>query len=220
QFANANLGNADFSSAHLDGVSFDYALLTNAVFQHAWVITAASGLRPSFTGANLQSAVFDGATLTNVIFTNAAFGVANPNDSTKTAGVWLFSLSQAQQTLIAGELENAAKHQFALTLPVLSQLQTPGPVGPAIVTQFKSKGAITLTADAVLAIMTESIYWQLTDGATQYAIFQSYDTVNSRPALGVASGTDYTPTPEFTLPLSLQSYLNNGPVNATVVAAF
>jgi uncharacterized protein YjbI with pentapeptide repeats len=219
QFANANLGNADFSSAYLQGVCFDYAVLTNAIFQHAHLITAASGLRPSLIGANLQSANFDDTTLNNVIFTNAAFGVANPNNAQTPAGVWLFSLSQAQQTLVSGELQNASAHQFPLSLQSLQQLQTPGPVGKGIATQFKNAG-ITLTADAVLAIMSDAIYWQLTDGATKYVIFQSYDQVNSRPALGVAAGTDYTPNPQFTLPLSLQSHLNNGPVDAAVVAAF
>lgn len=219
QFSNANLGNADFSNCFsLAGVSFDYAILTNAVFQGATLSTAASGLRTSFIGANLQSANFDGATLNNITFTNAAFGVANPNIPSSSNGVWLFSLSQAQQALISGELTNAAAHQFPLSMPSLSQLQTPGPVGRGIAQQFATAG-ITLTSDAILAIMGDSAYWQVTDGATDYVIFQSYDS-QTRPALGVAAGTKYTPTPQFTLPLSLQSHLNNGPADAAVAAAF
>jgi uncharacterized protein YjbI with pentapeptide repeats len=228
QFDNVNLGNADFSSANLAGVSFDYAILTNAVFQNAQLSTAAGGAQASFVGANLQSANFDGTTLTNVVFTNAAFGVANPNDATLPAGVWLFSLSQADQTLIVPQLQNAANtnppstppRQFTLSLQSLQQLQVPGPVGAGIVAGFKSNGGIALTSDAVLTIMSESVYWRVTDGSTHYVIFQSYDSKNYTPALGVAAGSDYTPTPQFILPLSLENDLTNGPVDAAVVAAF
>ena len=110
--------------------------------------------------------------------------------------------------------------QFNLSLQALQQLQVPGPVGKGIVAGFKSGGGIDLTSDAVLTIMSEQIYWHLTDGQTRYVIFPSYDTVNYMPALGVAAGTDYTPTPQFTIPLSLQNRLNNGPVDAAVVAAW
>jgi uncharacterized protein YjbI with pentapeptide repeats len=227
QFDNANLSNADFSSANLSGVSFDYTILTNAVFQNAQLTTAAGGGRATFVGANLQGANFDGATLANVVFTNAALGTANPNNPAVAAGVWLFGLSQAQATLISPELASAAPtnpatkpyHQFTLSLQSLQQLQTPGPVGKGIVNGFATAG-ITLTSDAVLTIMAESVYWQLTDGQTHYVIFQSYDTAHFQPALGVAAGTQYTPTPQFTLPLSLQGDLNNGPVDAAVIAAF
>lgn len=225
QFDNANLGNADFSSANLAGVSFDYALLTNSVFQNVTLTTAAGGARPSFVGANLQGANFDGATVSNTVFTNAALGVANPNIQLPTpAGVWLFSLNQQQQTLVVPELQAAVyntgtpKHQFTLSLQSLQQLQVPGPVGAGIVNGFKTAG-ITLT-DAILTITNEEIYWQLTSGSTHYVIFQSYDTANSRPALGVAAGTSYTPTPQFTLPLSLEGDLKNGPVDQAVIDAF
>jgi uncharacterized protein YjbI with pentapeptide repeats len=227
QFDNANLGNADFSSANLAGVSFDYAILTNAVFQNAQLSTAAGGARASFIGANLQSANFDGTTFNNVVFTNAALGVANPNNPSAVAGVWLFSLSEADQTLVVPQLESAANtipptkppHQFNLSLQSLQQLQVPGPVSPGIVTGFKNAG-VTLTSDAVLTIISESIYWQVTGGQTNYVIFPSYDTKNYTPALGVAAGTEYTPTPQFTLPLSLENDLNNGPVDSAVIAAF
>ena len=104
QFDNANLGNADFSSANLAGVNFDYAILTNAVFQNAPLTTAPGGARASFAGANLQGGNFDGAPLDNVVFTNAALGVANPNNPQQPAGVWLFSLSAADQTLIVPDI--------------------------------------------------------------------------------------------------------------------
>jgi uncharacterized protein YjbI with pentapeptide repeats len=218
-FSNANLSNADFSSADLAGVNFDYATLTNAVFQNTSLITAAGGGRASFVGANLQGANFDGATLTNVAFTNAALGVADPLDTSRSAGVWLFSLSQAEKALVESELTSAAAHQFEMDMQALQQLQDPGPVGSGIVVQF-SNHAITLTSDAVLTIIDESIYWQLTDGSTQYVIFDSYDSKAFQPALGVATGTEYTPDPEFTLPLSLEKDLKNGPVDERLVAAF
>jgi len=219
QFSNANLSNADFSSANLGGVSFDYAILTNAVFQNAQLITSGSGTRATFIGANLQNTNFDGATLNNIAFTNAAVSIANPANPSLSAGVWLFTAPQESRTLIVPELQAAASGQFTLTNQALQQLQTPGPVGPGIVKSFQNQG-IKLTSDAVLSIMGDGIYWQLTDGDTQYAIFQSYDFKNYMPALGVAAGAAYTTTAQFFLPLSLQADLKNGPVDAAVVAAF
>ena len=221
QFSNANLGNADFSSAYLEGVIFDYAILTNAVFTSAHLLTSADGTRPSFVGTNLQSASFDGATLSNIAFTNAAISVANPGDLTNTipAGVWLFSLSQGDQSLVEPELAAASSRQFTLTLQALQQLQTPGPVGRGIVTSFAGAG-ITLTADAVLTIMGEGIDWQLTEGSTHYVISHSFDTSQYMPALGVSAGTVYTPEAQFFLPLSLEAKVKNGPVDPAVVAAF
>lgn len=229
QFDNSNLGNADFSSANLAGVSFDYAVLTNAVFQNVTLTTAAGGTRPSFVGANLQGANFDGATVANTVFTNAAVGAANPNvtGTPLAAGVWLFSIAPQQQLLVTSELDAAGvgtppstnpKHQFTLSLQSLQQLQTPGPVGKGIVSGFAAAG-ITLT-DAILTVTSDEIYWQLTSGSTQYVIFLSFDTNAYQPALGVAAGTSYTPTPQFTLPLSLESELKNGPVDQAVIDAF
>lgn len=227
EFSNANLGNADFSSANLAGANFDYAVLTNAKFDNAQLTTAAGGTRASFVGANMQGASFDGTVVSNVVFTNAAFGTENPNKPGTLAGVWLMSLNAAQQITVIADLDAAANtqpqskpwHQFTLSLQSLQQLQTPGPVGKGIANQFATAG-IVLTSDALLTVMAESIYWKLTDGATHYVLFQAYDSKLGQPAIGVAMGTDYTPTPQFTLPLSLQSLLRNGPVDPAVVAAF
>ena len=219
QFSNANLSNADFSSANLGGVSFDYAILTNAVFQNAQLSNSGSGTRASLIGANLQAANFDGATISNVAFTNAAVSVANPQNPLLPAGVWLFSVPQESQSLLVDELQAAASRQFTLTNQALQQLQTPGPVGPGIVKSFQNQG-IALTSDAVLSLMGAGIYWQLSDGETHYAIFESYDPTSFTPALGVASGSAYTTTAAFFLPLSLEPSLKNGPVNNAVIAAF
>lgn len=218
-FNNANLSNADFSSADLGGVNFDYAILTNSVYQHARLTTSGTGTRASFVGANLQSANFDGAVINNVNFANAAVSLANPANGSLSAGVWLFTVPQPQAALITAELGAAASGQFTLTNQALQQLQTPGPVGPGIVNAFKQQG-ITLTADAVLSIMGEGIYWQLTDGTTHYVIFESYDPRAYAPALGVALGSQYTTSAQFYLPLSTEPYLKNGPVTPQVIAAF
>lgn len=219
QFSNANLGNADFSSAHLGGVNFDYAILTSAVFQNAELTTSGDGTRASFASANLQGANFDGATLNNIVFTNAAVSVANPANPVIPAGTWLFSLSPSEQALILPELRAAAAQQFSPVLDVFQQLQTPGKVGTAIVRQFQSNG-ITLTSDAILTIMGESIYWQVTDGTTQYVISRSFDANNYVPALGVAAGDAYSTDADFFLPLSLEAQLRNGPADPAVIAAF
>jgi uncharacterized protein YjbI with pentapeptide repeats len=219
QFSNSNLSNADFSSANLGGVSFDYAILTNGVFQNAQLITSSSGTRASFIGTNLQSTNFDGATINNVAFTNAAVCVANPANASIAAGVWLFNVPQEAQELILPELDAAAKGQFTLDNKALPYLQTPGTVDPVIISAFNAKH-VTLTSDAVLSIMGSGLYWQLTDGATQYVIFQSYQASTFAPALGVSTGAAYTTKADFYLPLSLESHLKNGIVDAAVVEAF
>lgn len=219
QFSNANLSNADFSSANLGGVNFDYAVITNGIFQNAQLTTSSSGTRASFVGSNLQNTNFDGAMINNVVFTNAAVSVANPASPSLSAGVWLFAIPIEVQSLILPELQAATNGQFNLTNQALQQMQTPGPVGPGIVKSFQAEG-ITLTPGAVLSIMGEGIYWQVTDGSTKYVIFETYDPSQYMPALGVSNGTTYTTTALFYLPLSLEPNLKNGPVNSAVVDAF
>lgn len=219
QFSNANLSNADFSSANMGGVSFDYAILTNSIFQNAQLITSSSGTRASFIGTNLQSTKFDGATIANVAFTNAAVCVANPANPAVSAGVWLFDVPQEAQALILPELEAAATGQFTLANQALDYLQTPGVVSPVLINAFKAKN-VTLTDDAILSVMGSGLYWQLADGATKYVIFQSYQSSTYAPALGVNTGTAYTTTAKFYLPLSIEKSLKNGTVDPVVVAAF
>lgn len=219
QFSNANLSNADFSSASLGGVNFDYAVLTNAVYQNTKISTSGTGTRASFVGANLQNANFDGATIANANFSNAALSVANPASTTRSAGVWLFEVAQDWMSLIVPELDAAASGQFTLVNQALSQLQTPGAVGTGIVAAFAKQG-ITLTSDAVLSITGSGIYWKVTENTPEYAIYQSYDPSISAAALGVSTGTGYSTSPQFFLPLSVQPYLKNGVVDPRVVAAF
>lgn len=219
QFANANLSNADFSSANLSGVVFDYAVLTNAVYQNAKISTSGTGTRASFVGANLQNASFDGTTIANVNFANAAVSVANPAAATSSAGVWLFDVQQDMIELIVPELDAAAAGQFTLPNQALGQLQAPGAVGTGIRNAFAAKG-VTLTSDAVLSIMGSGIYWKVTNTAPEYAVYQSYDPKAYAAALGVSTGTSYSTSPQFFLPLSTQAYLKNGKVDPRVVAAF
>lgn len=225
QFDNANLSSVDFSSANLAGVNFDYATLTNAVFQNTMLVTNARGTRASFIGSNIQGTNFDGATLSNVVFNNAAFGVPDPKQSNEPAGVWLFSLGAAEQQMVTAELEAAAAtknkplHQFTLSLASLNDLTHSGAVSSNIQNQFKSAG-VPLTEDAVLVAMGNFIYWQLTDDSKNYVLFHSFDTDDYRPAIGAAKGTEYTPTAELTLPLSIELTLKNGQVSPECVAAF
>lgn len=228
QVNNANLGNIDLSQANLAGVNFDYAMLTGADFTGASISTDADGGQPSFNGANLQGAKFDSAQLHDVIFSNAAVAVADPNDASAAAGVWLFSLDAQQASLVTPQLDVAslplgsastgAKHVFTIPTGVLPQMQTTGPAPTGVVTAFKNAG-ITLAQGAVLVVFTTDLFWKLVDGSTAYSIFPSVNT-DYQPALGVASGRAYTVGADFWIPLSLASELGNGPVSDAVVKAF
>lgn len=234
QLNNANLSNQNFSNAAIAGVSFDYAILTNSNFSLCRLTTAPSGARTSFNGANLTGANFDGASLDNIVFTNAAFGIPNELDSNPkavSAGAWLFAMAQAQADTVTAELNAAMLKpgasppgQFDLPVGALNGLKTAGPV-PQRITEVFNQNHIALTGNAVLTIMDLTAYWQLTDRSTHYVIFQTYEPGSgpldaASPALGVASGSDYSTQASFYLPLSLQADLNNGRVELAVVNAF
>lgn len=229
QINNGNLGSIDLSQADLPGVNFDYSILTGAKFTGAQIHVDATGGQTSFNGANLQGADFTSATINNAVFTNAAVSVPSPADSNAFAGVWLFGLSAQDATLIVPELNAASpdpnaqptdpQHQFTIPIELLQLLNTPGPVSKGIAAAFGDAN-ITLSQSALLTILTESIYWQVADGNTNYVIFEACDSGNYEPALGVAAGKQYTTGATFFLPLSLESSLANGPVNQAVAAAF
>lgn len=229
QINNGNLGSIDLSQADLPGVNFDYSILTGAKFTGAQIHVDAAGGQTSFNGANLQGADFTSATITNAVFTNAAVSVPSPADPSAFAGVWLFGLSAQDATLVVPELNAASpdpnapptdpQHQFTIPIELLQLLSTPGPVPKGIAAAFADAN-ITLSASALLTILTESIYWQVSDGSANYVIFEACDSSNYEPSLGVASGAKYTPNAKFFLPLSLESLLANGPVNSTLAAAF
>ena len=233
RLANANLGAANLHGADLAGVSFDYAVLTNSDFSSAVLTVSGAGGRTSFSGANLAGAKFDATAVKSVDFTNAVVGVMTPADDSVLAGAWLFSLPESAAALVTGEFKAAAAElqpvkpykQFTLPLTVLPELQGPGPVGSGLKAGFAAAG-ITLTKDALVTFTGQSAFWNVTDGATLWSVFEAIQTVksplgsSSAPALGVAKGPDYATFADFYLPLSVRSSLRNGLVTAPVAEAF
>lgn len=220
QANNANLGHIDLSQANLAGVNFDYAVLTGADFTGATIGLDGSGGQPSFNGANLQGASFASARLRDVILANAAVAVANPTDPASAAGVWLFSLPAQQAQLVTPELSAATK-SFTLPAALIGTMGQTGPVPKGVAVAF-AKAGITLSSQALLAVLTSDLYWQVSDPAdppATWAVFRTVDT-EYRPALGVAAGTAYTVSASFYLPLSVQGSLGNGPVKEKVAQAF
>jgi uncharacterized protein YjbI with pentapeptide repeats len=217
QANNANLGGVDLSQASLTGVNFDYAVLTGANLTGATISVDSTGGQPSFNGANLQGADFTGATLRDVILSNAAVAVPDPSDSAASAGVWLFSLPPDQAVIAVPELQAATK-AFSVPTAVLPQMKATGAVPIGVATSF-SKAGITLSGSALLAVLTIGVYWRVTDGSTSWVVFRTVDNDYS-PALGVASGTAYTVSASFFLPLSLLTACGNGVVSASVRSAF
>ncbi|MEO7268972.1 MAG: pentapeptide repeat-containing protein [Knoellia sp.] len=217
QANNANLGRVDLSQASLTGVNFDYAVLTGAKFIGATVSVDSMGGQPSFNGANLQGADFTGATLRDVILSNAAVAVADPFDAAASAGVWLFSLPPDQAVIAVPELQAATK-AFSVPTAVLPQMQATGAVPVGVATSFRKAG-ITLSGSALLAVLTIGVYWRVSDGSNSWVVFRTVDNDYS-PALGVASGTAYTVSASFFLPLSLMSACGNGAVAASIRSAF
>lgn len=216
QVNNANLGSIDLSQAALNGVNFDYAILTGADFTGATIGIDSNGGQTSFNGTNLQAADFTGATLQNVIFANAACAVANPNDSSTFAGVWLFTMPARTAGLVTDQLDSAVG---TATVPteLLPTMQASGPVPPGLAAALADAG-LKVAADALLVVMTTGTYWHITDGAHHYVVFESVSD-DYAPALGVARGDSYTVDATCYLDLSLEPSLANGPMAPAVADA-
>lgn len=227
QANNANLGGIDLSQANLAGCNFDYAVLTGADLSGASLSVDANGGQPSFNGANLQGANLGSATVRDVILANAAVAVVNPHDPAAAAGVWLFGLGPEQASLIVPQLDAASpdpsatppdpEHVFAIPIELLPTLTT-GSVPRGLVAAFAEAG-IKLAPDALLIVLTTELFWQVRDGAASYVVFRSVDT-DYRPALGVATGTSYTVSADFYLPLSVEASFRNGLAATSVRDAF
>ncbi len=224
QFDNANLGNINLSQARLYGINLDYTILTGANLQGAKLGPSAAGGVSTLNKANLQGADFTTAQLDYAIFTDAAVSVANATTPTTANGVWLFEASASQASLVTGELNTANTtyklDQLANEANILLPYLTPGIVqAPLIAAYAKLTPAVTIDPKSILSVIADGIYWQVTDGSKQYVIFDDCNA-NYRPALGVASGTAFTTTATFTMPLSLKDNLINGKVDAEIIAAF
>ncbi|WP_444930908.1 pentapeptide repeat-containing protein [Microbulbifer sp. SSSA002] len=215
QFDNANLSGINLKQAQLYGVSFNYATLTDAEFQGAKLTQSASGGGASLLRANLQGANFSDTELNEAIFTDAAVSVSDLTDTSVRNGVWLFD--SAQSASLSEELTNA-QNSFTLPTELLPYLHQ-GKVTPQIQAGFSANG-VTISDDAIVSVQQYGTYWQVTDGTSQYVIFQSVDGDQYQPALGVAEGTDDTKTPAFFMPLYLESLLGTGPVSAAIAAQF
>lgn len=219
QFNNGNLANANLKQAALYGVNFDYCILNNADFTGAHLTVNSSGGQASFNSANLQGAVFSDSQLANAIFTDAAVSVPLPS-STQPAGVWLFDSDPQYSQLLIAELNTASdkNKNFSMDKQAANVLK-PGVVPSPIISQFAAQ-QIPLSPTAIVSVMGEGPYWQVTDGSNKYVIFETCDKANYMPALGVAFGTTPVVDPKFFIPYSLESQLIPGPAPATVVNAF
>lgn len=215
QFDNANMGGVNLKQAKLYGVNFDYATLTGAQFQGAELTVAATGGAASLTRANLQGANFSDSKLADAIFTDAAVSVADPNNPKVTWGVWLFDTLGTVGLL--KEIQ-AAVNSVELATELLPYIQQ-GKVTKQLQAGFRQQG-ITISDNALVTIQQYGPYWTITEGKTSYVVFQSCDSEQYQPALGVALGTNDTVTPQFFIPLYLESQLKTGPVTPDVIAAF
>ncbi|MFS2223861.1 pentapeptide repeat-containing protein [Pantoea sp. B65] len=215
QFDNANMGGINLKQAQLYGVNFDYATLTGAQFQGAELTVAATGGAVSLTRANLQGANFSDSKLADAIFTDAAVSVADPLNASVTWGVWLFDTPDSAE--LSGEI-SAAVNSVELAMAILPYIQQ-GKISKQLQAGFRQQG-ITISDSALVTIQQFGPYWTLTDAATSYVIFQSCDSAQYQPALGVAPGANDTVTPQFFIPLYLESQLKTGTVTPDVIAAF
>jgi len=215
-FDNSNMGNLNLKQAKLYGVILDYATLTGAQFDGAFLKPDAGGGQASLSHANLQGASFTDTQLDYAIFTDAAVSVARTEGSTDIDGVWLFSDAEDQN--IISELNLCGNPDQQLTLdPLLKQFLTAGPVQTQVRQAFADYG-ITLGTNAVCTILLNGPYWTITDGSTIYDIIQACDKKTYTPALGVSKEPD--PTMLFTLPYYLEDDLQNGPVDQAIRDAF
>jgi uncharacterized protein YjbI with pentapeptide repeats len=220
QFDNSNLANINLKQTRLNGTNFNYALLAGAQFSGADLTpNSADGQASSFIAASLQGANFSDAKLAHVVFTDAAISIAQPN-STNAAGVWLFTVPAQQAAAVLSQLNAAANPTNNFSLPVMAATAlVPGPVPSSVVGAFAQHG-LTLSSSAIITVIGVTPYWIVTDGGTTYVVTQSLDTKQDIPALGVAPGINPLTAPTFFMPLSLETDLINGPVDAAVRTAF
>jgi uncharacterized protein YjbI with pentapeptide repeats len=213
QFDNANMGGINLKQAKLYGVNLDYATLTDAQFQGAYLTLDAGGGQTSLERANLQGADFSDAKLADAIFTDAAVAVARLENPSEVDGVWLFSAESDES--VVKELQ-AGVHQFNLEPKLAADLK-PGPAATSIRAVFKQND-IELSQQALVTVQSGDTCWTVTGGKVAYVIFKCCDQDQYEPALGVGQGTNLSP--QFTIPLYLAKDLQNGPVGAAVRGAF
>ena len=168
---------------HMQGVTLDNAVLTNAQFNGTDFTTSSTGGAASLTGADLPGANFTGALLGGATLTNAA--VAVQIGTSTSYGVYLFSMPDSSGSL-ASELTQAEK-KFSLNpggkdvnlfLQYQAALDAPtsGNNFASIQQAFQQQGGVTLSSTASISTEQLQSAWQIVENnAVTYTVWSGYD---------------------------------------------